>query len=287
MTQDFVERFKLSSDNTQIPIKGIGNLTTYTSGVVTTDIISRINNYETKVQFHVVKSITHALPASSLDVRKINIPTSLQGQLADLKWNQLSEVNALLGADVFYELFTGQRVKISNQSSLHITMLGWIVTGKTYPASYGHQETSVVVSPEHTSDSISLYSTKVSRHLEEEELTENHFKSHTYRDDDGRFVVRLPLSKDVCMLRNSRYIAEKRFLNIERKLQRDKALADEYQAFMREYLHMGHMKLVNSSELPSTSTYYLPHHAMKNLIVLPLKLELFLMRQLLQLLAYH
>ncbi|XP_029162158.1 uncharacterized protein LOC114933739 [Nylanderia fulva] len=54
----------------------------------------------------------------------------------------------------------------------------------------------------------------------------------------------------------------RRFCGLERRLNRDPGLKSQYAAFMREYLALGHMKLVReeNDKDKGLPTYYLPHH---------------------------
>ncbi|XP_008189612.1 uncharacterized protein LOC103311696 [Acyrthosiphon pisum] len=55
-------------------------------------------------------------------------------------------------------------------------------------------------------------------------------------------------------------MATSRFINIERRLQRDEQLRVEYVKFMKEHLDMGHMREVTTEEELFKKAYYLPHH---------------------------
>lgn len=76
----------------------------------------------------------------------------------------------------------------------------------------------------------------------------------------GRFVVRLPINTDIGTLGDSSHMAQRRFLNLERRLSKDKGLGIAYHKFMAEYLSMNHMELVTAPD-PEKCAYYLPHHA--------------------------
>lgn len=52
------------------------------------------------------------------------------------------------------------------------------------------------------------------------------------RDNLGRFVVRLPFIRESSMLCDSRFIAQQRFYNLERKLLKNLSLASDYKEFM-------------------------------------------------------
>nr|CAI5866066.1 unnamed protein product [Callosobruchus analis] len=50
-------------------------------------------------------------------------------------------------------------------------------------------------------------------------MCEQHFDKTTVRNDDGRFMVSIPFKDDVNKLGDSRVLAEKRFLSLERRLE--------------------------------------------------------------------
>ncbi|XP_050062939.1 uncharacterized protein LOC126552290 [Aphis gossypii] len=106
---------------------------------------------------------------------------------------------------------------------------------------------------------LALFFTKANERSREEQSAEDHFTSTFQQDESGRFIVRLPLSQDPFLLGDSRFMAQKRFFNLERRFAKDKVLEAEYKAFMQEYLSMGHMQLTTSE--CHAPTYYLPHHA--------------------------
>ncbi|XP_050066069.1 uncharacterized protein LOC126555151 [Aphis gossypii] len=66
-------------------------------------------------------------------------------------------------------------------------------------------------------------------------------------------------------------MATSRFINIERRLQRDETLRVEYVKFMNEYIDMGHMREVKCEERLLKNAYYLPHHPVLKLSSLTTK----------------
>ncbi|XP_062542528.1 uncharacterized protein LOC134210503 [Armigeres subalbatus] len=95
----------------------------------------------------------------------------------------------------------------------------------------------------------------------EERHCEDFFQSTTSRDETGRYIVRLPRKPDFdAMLGESKIGALRRFEQLERRLERDQKLKEEYHDFMREYLSLGHMRLVESDDVNHSHIYYLPHH---------------------------
>lgn len=75
----------------------------------------------------------------------------------------------------------------------------------------------------------------------EEELVEKHFMDTHYRDENGRFVVRIPFKQDVSGVGSSRRIALKRFGFTERKIHGSPTIKEFYIEQMREAIRIGHM----------------------------------------------
>lgn len=106
---------------------------------------------------------------------------------------------------------------------------------------------------------LSLFVIKPNNRRTDEQKAEKHFNDTHYMDDSGRFVVRLPINTDIGTLGDSSYMAQRRFLNVEWRLSKDKGLGIAYHKFMSEYLSMNHMELVTAPD-PNKCVYYLPHH---------------------------
>jgi len=93
----------------------------------------------------------------------------------------------------------------------------------------------------------------------EQHACEYHFISNTTQQQDGRFVVRLPLTMDPTQLGSSRLLAEQRLHATERRLDRAPDLKLQYHNFMEEYEELGHMEPVTHQEGKQTC-YFLSHH---------------------------
>ncbi|XP_043262458.1 uncharacterized protein LOC122403168 [Colletes gigas] len=91
-------------------------------------------------------------------------------------------------------------------------------------------------------------------------MCEAHFKENTIRTTDGRYVVALSFNQQQNQLGESKSGALKRFLSLERKLQRDPSLKHAYHAVIQEYLDLGHMSKIPNDQLLTHNCYYLPHH---------------------------
>ncbi|XP_055632587.1 uncharacterized protein LOC129773061 [Toxorhynchites rutilus septentrionalis] len=154
---------------------------------------------------------------------------------------------------------------------IHNTVFGWVVSGVVDIESAGLP--TVVV---HTSsveldqsfdlrDQLSKFWDLEECHVKtalsaEEAACEKWFKTTTFRDYTGRFIVTLPKRQELIhKLGDSRATAIKRFLGMEKRLQANAELQTMYGDFIDEYQQMGHM--VEVEEDTGEYVYYLPHHA--------------------------
>ncbi|XP_058827028.1 uncharacterized protein LOC131687009 [Topomyia yanbarensis] len=99
-----------------------------------------------------------------------------------------------------------------------------------------------------------------------EKQCERHFINNVTRNEQGRYVVRLPMKHELLpRLRDNRFNAQRRFLALERNLDANPAFRTQYEEFIHEYLSLGHMREVTSEEMAAENhdlpRYYLPHHA--------------------------
>lgn len=92
----------------------------------------------------------------------------------------------------------------------------------------------------------------------EEIECETHFAKNIRRDNNGRYITRLPFRESNKRLGESRTMALRRLLSLECKLDRDPTLRLEYSRILDEYKRLGHMSLVDA---PGDSGFYMPHHA--------------------------
>ena len=99
---------------------------------------------------------------------------------------------------------------------------------------------------------------------DEERAVMKHFREHHRRDDLGRFIVPLPRKPDVAPLGESRSVAVKRFITVERSLKAN-GKAREFADSVMEYFNLDHAEPVPASDLekPWENVYYMPMHAVR------------------------
>lgn len=85
-----------------------------------------------------------------------------------------------------------------------------------------------------------------------------YYEESTTRREDGRYVVKLPLSSDHQeKLGTSKPMAIAQFRNLEQKFHKHEDVARDYKAFINEYLSLNHMAESTTSQTPHC---FLPHH---------------------------
>jgi len=97
------------------------------------------------------------------------------------------------------------------------------------------------------------------RATKEEFDCEPHFVRHVVRLPAGDYSVRLPAKFNLDLLGESYQQAYRRFLSLEKKLNRQPALKAQYAAFIKDYLDLGHMSSVSAADI-GLCRYFLPHH---------------------------
>ena len=91
-----------------------------------------------------------------------------------------------------------------------------------------------------------------------DKLALQHYNQHLKHEENGRFIVNLPFKPHKSTLGESRPLALRRFLSLERRLRRS-----DNANVVNEYLSSGHAERVPHNDLnkPSSDTFYLTHHA--------------------------
>ncbi|GFU86998.1 uncharacterized protein TNCV_4840441 [Trichonephila clavipes] len=92
----------------------------------------------------------------------------------------------------------------------------------------------------------------------ESDVCENHFKNTHSRDDQGRYMVAMPLKEDPSCLGESRQTAIKIFNSLWKRLSGEKEYLSLYEKFLHEYEDLGHMREIKVDG--SGVSFYMPHH---------------------------
>ncbi|CAK1600373.1 unnamed protein product [Parnassius mnemosyne] len=228
------------------------------------------SDFSIDVNAYVMKSLTRRLPAR--EIRGYDWPQLKNVKLADPSFNVPGRIDILLGADVFGKIIDLGLLKGPGDVITQRTHIGWILTGDIY------------TTPTKAQKIISLHVTRLDEDnnllkkfweiesekytskkawTKEEERCERHYIDTTTRDTSGRFVVHLPLKhsikETVKACGETKYLAIKRFKQLERMFIKHEDLRTEYRNVIHEYLKMSHMKKAEKGE--EDEAIYLPHHA--------------------------
>ena len=93
---------------------------------------------------------------------------------------------------------------------------------------------------------------------DDEKACEQHFLNSYSRNQEGRFVLRLPFKSKDYDFSNSYLGAKNSFIRLEKRLHTISDLANSYHAFMNEHQLLSHMQLVSESVF--SNSYFIPHH---------------------------
>ncbi|XP_043262443.1 uncharacterized protein LOC122403154 [Colletes gigas] len=265
LTQKFVDRAKLKTEKVEIPITGMNRMTSQINHFTTARMKSRTTAFSQDLGFLVVKEIADIVPSMEINEKDLEIPKHVR--LADPDFHIPSEIDGLVGAQLFWKLLCIGQIKLASPYMyLQKTIIGWIVVGEIH-ARQGPPKVRCCVTLNALQEQLSRFWEIEEGPRErllsaEESECERHYKENTRRDPEtGRYTVKLPFKATVQNLGESRTTALKRFEALERSLARNPQYREQYNGFMREYESLGHMTKVQSS--PPSEGYYLPHHAVR------------------------
>ncbi|XP_070515859.1 uncharacterized protein [Cardiocondyla obscurior] len=243
-------------------------MTTQSSRVTQLKIKSRVNAFQQEIECIVANGITDRIPAVTLRRDIIKLPPNIE--LADPQFHTAGEIDMLIGADLFWQLICiGQIGATREHPTLQKTRLGWILAGKLRGAS-GEIARACALSATITNADLHKGIERfwlleerngTSNNTLDERECETHFLRNVTTDATGRYVVKLPIKRNMTSsIGHSRDIALKRFCNLEKRLQQDAEFKAAYVRFLQEYLALGHMRPVSDDEIEKHGAIYLPHH---------------------------
>jgi hypothetical protein len=225
------------------------------------EVYAQHNNFRMILTCLIIPKITGAIPNVQINLDNINIPRHLR--LADPSFNLPGKIDLLLGAKRFWSILcVGQFTLGASGLVMQKTKLGWIVGG---PINAAHDRVSCnLVRRDDIAENLERFwqieeCSNDRAGPPEGEACEEIFMNTFRRDPTGRFVVNMPLKDDPNKLGDSRTLALRRLMSLERKLRKNRTLKTQYEAFLTEYEKLGHMSEVGSHS-ESGSVYYLPHH---------------------------
>ena len=283
ITEKLANKLQLRRMKIDLSFSGLGQLATKSQYYVKATIRSEKTGFITEETFVTLPTITGTLPSHQINRNALHIPKNIC--LADSEFHKPSEIDMLLGSNLFYKLLCVGQIRLKNSDvMLQKTRLGWIVTGnaqihRNNVAQQPKTNMCLVTSTIETSTDqlmrkfweIEEVSSKMPL-VGQEDQCEKHFKETHTRKIDGRYIVRLPFKENKSQIGSSYDMALQRFHRLEKRLVNNNDLYAEYTEFLKEYINLGHMSDISDTD-DITEGYYLPHHAVRNNASLTTKLR--------------
>lgn len=265
ITTECVRRLGLKRYQCHAEIVGIGGDQPVRSyGIIRANLYHHSHAKKvTPIELLIVKKISTWMPS-----QKIERPFSDEignEELADPNFAVPSRIELLLGAGVWGTIIEEGVKRNDDGLTAQKTSLGWAIFGG------GQRVGGCLPRALHARPRDSDLNETIRKFWESEELStdrkrsldeewvENNFAATHGRDATGRYVVTIPIDPKAGPLGESRSQAKNRFLSMERRRARDKALDDKVIKFMSEYESDGHMQRAKEPPYPDRHCY-IPYH---------------------------
>lgn len=149
ISERLTKQLNLKTFSTRTTVEGLNNQLSHISNRCKVTIQSKYDNtYKTDVDCFVVPQIAQSLPSSQFSCITLNIPSHIQ--LADPTFNIPSQVDMLLGADIFWDVLGSERISLGKaKPTLSETRLGWLVSGAIHTKSYKNHTNTLYSSTVH------------------------------------------------------------------------------------------------------------------------------------------
>ncbi|XP_011858104.1 PREDICTED: uncharacterized protein LOC105555686 [Vollenhovia emeryi] len=272
ITDELANQLHLKEQSVEASITGVMQKGFHAKRMISLRVKSRFNNFSEVIDCIVLPKITQQLPQKFTTKSNIVIPKHIK--LADPNFNIPSSIDMLIGAELFWRLICAGQIRHSkNQPILQKTRLGWIISGHIMDNDINLISTSCNLAvTDDLNRALSRFwevehNILTSNPSPEESRCELIFQGTTRRNEEGRFIVQLPIRMDkLTAIGDSRDIALKRFKLLERRFAKQPQMHAEYKKLIHEYKELGHMREVPNhldSKISNANipTYYLPHHA--------------------------
>lgn len=246
-------------------------------------IQSRINdNIRLDVIASVVNSVTENLPTKTISYHDWSHLRDIE--LADPEYYRSTPIDLLIGSDLYDEIILqGLRKGQSGEPIAQQTTLGWIVSGKAVPRLLTTQPNNTLncshISLENLDSLVKQFYALESiptedQYTAEEKWCQEYYQKTTVRQPNGKYLVRLPLKMHFdgnLSLGRTYQAALNRFYSLERKLNKNDDVRQQYCASIQEYFDLNqiapvktseeqHLKFNNNNQ-PTYTCCTLPHHA--------------------------
>ncbi|XP_045456263.1 uncharacterized protein LOC123666100 [Melitaea cinxia] len=258
ITENGAQRLGLPRKHCKGVILGVGAKENNCKGTMNITLSSCHDSYQLNLDVFIMRHAVNNLPNKSFSKPSWEYIKNIQ--LADPEFYRSRTIDLLLGVDVYSSIIMGGIIKENdNMPIAQQTRLGWILCGSV--KSYSCNVIMVDLDSIHKFWSIEDINENEEMSFEDYQCLQK-YKETTFRQSDGKHVVRLPLHSDADeKLGLSEPTACAQFYQLERKFDKNKNLAYNYKQFINECINLGHMHLITKANM--TPLYYMPHHAIE------------------------
>lgn len=274
ITSSLVRELGLQPIAQTINIISIGNKSSQIDKSVNLTISSYLHeNVKFKINCYTIEKITTTLPQIMVDMSDIVLPVNVK--LADDEFYKPSQVQMLLGADIYFNSLLNNNIKLNCGLVLQKTLFGYVVGGNM---SCNNNKNNFVSNL--TISDCSKLENLMERFWLSEEIPQSPIKmsdefqkaervfQESVKLNDNRFYVDLPLVSPLedLHLGDSFSVALQRFLALESKFKKNPEYLREYTKFIHEYIALGHAKKVDidNYNIYDGPVYFLSHHLVTN-----------------------
>ncbi|CAG7819094.1 unnamed protein product [Allacma fusca] len=242
VTNELVVKLRLPRTKVKEGFVAAGGQGLTTLGKTTFRIQSTWDSSESfKIQAYILDTITSELPHQEINISTFDHLKNIE--LADMFFNKPAKIDILLGVTVVARIMRDRKARIGHRGSpnAYYTDLGWIVMGsviatgpRSVMAIYGSNPPL-----EHTMEkfwTIEELPTSNPHLTREEQNVLDHYEENTIRLPNGQYQVRLPFVENPRPLGDSKQMAMRRWIAVERRLMKDPDLMKSYGSSPRRRL---------------------------------------------------
>lgn len=260
ITEKLTTKLKLPMQTCSIPISAVNGMQTLSKHLIQVTCKSLDNKFQKSLSFLTIDQITDLSPNETFPRHKINIPKNIR--LADPQFDIPRPVDVLIGSGTTLALLSVGQIDLNPTDCdlvLQKTQLGWVVAGGVHDDNTVQPVSCQLIDLKNQLTRFWVIEDAGSKNVRslDDSLCEEHYNCNTIRDATGRYIVKLPFRVEDVEFGNSKQQAYRRFLFLQRKLDKNPQLKLEYDKVMREYIELGHMVRVSDED---DSGYYMPHH---------------------------
>lgn len=273
VTEGTAQSLGLKRVNVNGVVSGVGDGQTRTKSMVSFTLQSLLNpQFSVPVNAFVLSTLTSFLPTNNASI--IDWPELEKLPLADPQYGQPNRIDLILGVDILSEILLEGLKKhpAATGPIAQNTQLGWILSGRVQSKANSTNRRVINLHLQLKEDQILKKFWDIEREperiekrlTEQERKCEEFYEKTTERDEEGRYVVRLPFKDDgpQCLYGHTREISQRRFKLLEKRLLKNPTLRNEYTKVIDDYVDQKHMtQIINGADLINPNTVYLPHHA--------------------------